>query len=673
MGRSPQRLPELIPPDVSGGRRPWWRSRRRRRRALRVTLRCLLLAALAFVLIDVACALVVGGSVWRAAREGRTALVEGSRAVVRKDAGAARAEFADARRMFAAASDQLDAAWVLPLRITPIASTHVGVATALNRIGGTVADAGLAVADAMEALPDQQLTMEEGRIDLGHVRTAARALSDGVRAAAIVGREIDGMPGGWVGGPLAEPRREALATLPSVIDGVRKAEAALSGLPGLLGEGGRKRYLVAFSNLAELRGSGGLFGYVTSLTAADGDLDLDDLSGRPTRIFPAPGEVGLDYPPWFPSDFRTQAELFQNINMTTDFPTVGGFVLQTAEAEWPALDGVIAVDPIGIGAVLGLTGPIRVPSWPGEISAENVAKIAMHDVYVDIEDNDRREQFFGQVVRTAFGRLVSARITLTPGAVGAFDGAVRGGHFRMFSEHPQDQTTFERIGASGGVRRASDATDVLSVVSENAVGNKSDWFLRREIRYRVRLDPDSGDASTALAVALRNQAPSSGLPDYVIGSPLSGIEKGTNRQIVMFVRAPTDALDSFVVDGNAASSTPASEGVLRAYRTTVDIPSGSHVEVGSSSRVRAALRRTGGALVYRLQVLRQAVANPDFVDIEIEVPRGYRANGVTTYLGDLTQDVSLEVRLVRTARGSLVDRFVRTPWRAITDALRRVV
>lgn len=635
-------------------------------------MRWLLLAILAFVLIDIACALVVGRSVWRAARDGRTALVEGSRAVLRKDAGGARAEFADARRLFADASDDLDSVWAMPLRITPVASTHLGVSTVLSRIGITVADAGIAVTDAMEELPEQQLTLQDGRLDLAHVRTASRALAGGVRAALLVRQAIEDMPGGWVGGPLAEPRREVITTLPGVIDGVRKAEAALSGLPSLLADGGRKRYLVAFSNLAELRGAGGHFGYVTALSAANGDLDLDDLSGRPTEIFPAPGEVGLDYPPWFPSDFRTQSELFQNINMTTDFPTVGRFVLQTAEAEWPAMDGVIALDPVGIAAVLELTGPVRVPSWPDEINAENVAKIAMHDVYVEIEHNERRERFFQDVVRSAFGRLVSSRITLTPGAAGAFDGAVRGGHFRMFSEHDEDQATFERIGASGSVRRASDATDVLSVVSENAVGNKSDWFLRREIRYRVRLDPESGSAFTALGVALRNQAPSSGLPDYVIGSPLPGIEKGTNRQIVMFVRSPADVLDGFVVNRQEVSSIPASEGSLRAYRTTVDIPSGSHVEVGSSSRVQSALRREGDTSVYRLHVLRQAVANPDFADIEIEVPRGYQANGVTTYLGDLTQDVTLEVRLSRTARGSLVDRFVRTPWRAITGALRRL-
>lgn len=616
--------------------------------------------------------MMVAPSVWRAARDGRTALLEGSKAVLRKDSAAARAEFVGARDVFAIASARLESAWTIPLRMVPVASTHTGVSESLVRIGAAVSEAGIAVAAAMDELPAQELAMQDGRIDLPLVRTARRALSRGVRAASDVRVAVDEMPGGWVGGPLAEPRRQVLTLLPGVVDGVRKAEAALRGLPGLLAEGGRKRYLVAFSNLSELRGSGGLFGYVTALRATDGDLDLDDLSGRPTEIFPAPGEVGLDYPKWFPPDLRKQARLFQNINMTTDFPTVGRFALAAAEARAGDLDGVIALDPIGIGAVLGLTGPIRVGLWPEEIDASNVAHIAMHDVYVEITDREERERFFEQLVRTAFGRLVSARIALTPSAVGTFDRAVQGGHFRMYSAHAQDQTVVERIGASGGVARAADATDVLSVVSQNAAGSKADWFLRREIRYRVRLDPRAGSAETALGVALRNQAPKSGLPDEVIGAAVPDLDAGENRQIVMLVRSATDGLRTFTVGGTAVDSSPASEGELHAYRSTVDIPSGSQADVVATSHVRGALRRSGGALVYRLRVLRQAIAHPDFLDIEIEVPKGYRAAGRTTFLGDLTGDMTLDVRLVRTARAGIVERVFWGPWRAVTGAFRRV-
>ena len=626
-----------------------------------------LAAGLGLILLCISVAL-VGPSVWKAAREGRTALEEASHAVLRKDADVARLEFRAAHQLFSDAGKRLDSGVAWPLRVTPIASTHHGVARSLADIGIEVSRTGDAVADAMEELPSQQLTFTQGRVDLRLVRTAERALDVGVRSIPGIERAVRDMPAGWVGGPLATARRQVLDVLPGMMDGVRKMQSALAGLPGLLAEGGQKRYLVAFSNLAELRGSGGLFGYVTSLRAKDGDLDLGKLSGRPTEIFPKPGDVGLTYPSWLPDDLRKEAKIFQNINMTTDFPTVGGFVLQTVEPETGPMDGVIATDPIGIAAVLRLTGPIRVPEWYEEITADNVARVAMHDVYVRIpDDNERRERFFEQLVRTAFDRLVTTTITLTPQSAGAFDGAVRGGHFRMFSKHDDDQVVLERIGASGSVRRAAAATDVLSVVSENAAGNKMDWFLRRELRYRVALDPVTGRGAAALGVTFRNDAPETGLPEYVIGSVLPGVPKGMNRQIVMLIRGPTDELQRFTVDDDERDVSSAREGALPVHRSTIELAAKSRVQLVASTTIERAVMRTDDTRVFRLVVLRQPTAHPDFADIEIEVPKGWRASGQTRFLGDLTTDLVMEVRLERTARGSLIDRLLVRPWRAVRD------
>jgi hypothetical protein len=610
----------------------------------------------------------VGPSTWKAARDGRTALLEASNAVVRKDAAAARAEFRAAGEVFATAERKLDSWLAWPLRVVPVVSTHHGVARALADIGTEVGHTGIAVADAMDELPEEELTFTNGRVDLDLVRTAQRALDVGMRSAPVIEQAIREMPTTWVGGPLAAPRRQVLELLPSLIDGVRKAEAALAGLPTLLAEGGQKRYLVAFSNLSELRGSGGLFGFVTSLRAKDGDLDLGTLSGRPVELFPDPREVGLEFPRWFPDDLRAEAGIFANINMTTDFPTVGGFILDTIESTTGAMDGVIAVDPIGIGAILRLTGPIRVPTWADEITADNVAKIAMHDVYIAIpDDRERRSAFFEELVRTAFDRLVGSRITLTPQAVGLFDTSVRGGHFRMYSKHEDDQLVFERIGVSGSVRRANEATDVLSVVSENASGNKADWFLRRDLRYRVALDPVSGRAATSLGVTFRNDAPETGLPEYIIGSPLPELGKGVSRQIVMLVRGPSDDIKRLGVDDDAIEPSVAREGPFPTYRTTIELAPQSRKRLVMTSAIDRAVVGSSDERVFRLVVLRQAVAHPDFADIEITVPKGWRAAGQTRFLGDLTTDVTLEVRLERTTRGSLVDRFVLDPWRSAKD------
>jgi hypothetical protein len=605
----------------------------------------------------------VGPRVWRATDEGRTALTEAGRAVLRRDAAAARVEFAAARDLFDSADERLRSPLAWPLRFAPVASTHMGVARSLTRIGIDLSDAGLAIADTMEDLPEQSLAFRDGKVNLDEVRRSRSALRIASTMSTRIDAAIADMPSGWVGGPLSEPRKQAQELLPGVLEGVRRADAALGGLPSILAENGRKRYLVAFSNLSELRGSGGLFGFVTSLRATDGDLDLEGFQGRPTEIFPEPGGVGLDYPEWFPPYLREQAEIFQNINMTTDFPTVGRFVLQTAEADGAAYDGVIAVDPIGIGAVLAVTGPIRVEGWPQMITASNVAKVAMHDVYVSVEDNQRREEFFGELVRTAFEKLTTSTVRFSAASAGVFDLAVRGGHFRMYSEHEADQGVFERIGAAGGVSRSRQATDVLSVVSQNAGGNKIDWFLRRDLRYRVAIDPDTGTATGTVGATFRNTAPSTGLPDYVIGSLVPGLPRGTNRQVVMVLRGERDDLRSLEVDGKNAVTVTDREGHLSSYRSTIEAGPRDRSELTATTRVPGALVGRADERVYRLHVLRQAVANPDFLEVEITVPAGWVAVGRTTYLGDLTQDQVFEVRVRRTLVGSIADTLIGEPLR----------
>jgi hypothetical protein len=582
--------------------------------------------------------------------------MEAAAAVARGDADAAAVEFRTARDLFVSAHDRLASPFAWPLRVTPVASTHVDVGSALSRAGVATSSAGLVMTDAMNALPDGGLSMREGKIDLTQLGRARDVLRSATGLLPDIERAVDDMPGDWVVQTLAGPRDDARSLLPSVVDGVRKADAALEALPSILGSGGRKRYLVAFSNLSELRGSGGLFGYVTALGATDGKLDLEELSGRPTEILPAPGDVGLTFPDWFPADLKVQAEIFQNINLSTDFPTVGSLVLQTAQARVGALDGVIAVDPQGIVALLRVVGPVTVKSWPRPLDADNAAEVLMNRIYIEKANNNERDVFFEEVVRAAFDKLTNTSATLTPSVIGAFDAAVAGGHFRMFSKHEADQRAFQAMDADGSVARAEDATDVVGLVSTNATGNKGDWYLRRQLQYTVTLDPSGGSATGAFEASLHNSAPSTGLPEYVIGSPLEGLAQGTNRQIVTVLRSRGSSGAQMSVDGRDVGAVDEREGHLIASRAAIDIEAQRRGRVAFTSTTPGALRRTEkGELVYRLRVLRQPVARSDFAVIEVHVPRGWEAFGRTTFSGDLERDVVLEVRLRRSWLGRIAD------------------
>ena len=624
------------------------------------------------VLYSLFAAVWAGPSVLRTARSGRSALVEGSAAFLQRNADLARREFEDARKTFGSSEQRLGSPLMSPMRRVPLLGPHIAVARSLSAIGARAADAGLAATGALSALPEHELRLLNGRMDLGLVRRAASAFRGSLGAVEEIGKELEQMPESWVVSSLDKARREALDFLPTAIDGIRKGKVALDAMPSLLAETGFKRYLIAFSNLAELRGTGGFIGFVTSLKAENGDLDLEDLSGRPTEIFPPPAEISLTYPEWFPRGLRDESGIFQNINLTTDFPTAGSLIAQTAQAAWGQVDGVIGVDPNGLAAVLRLTGQISVPPVPTPITWDNVSRIAQYDVYRFIQNNDEREDFFGRLVRTAFDKLTSADIRIRPETVGFFDAQVRAGHFRMYSKHAQDQTAFTSLDLAGGVDRASGATDVLSVVTVNAAGNKADWFLRRDMSFEVRLDPDAGTATGDLSVTLQNNAPPVGLPDYIIGSYVPGLPRGSNRQIVTVLRPGDDHLESFTIGGEARGAERDREASLRAYRTSTDLASRSASSFRFRSAVPDAFEREGNETIYRLMVLGQPVAHPDRYDVVVDVPRGWHASGRTRFTGELTQDLIFEVHLVRTGRGSVVEKVFLEPWRLARRLVGRV-
>jgi hypothetical protein len=242
----------------------------------------------------------------------------------------------------------------------------------------------------------------------------------------------------------------------------------------------------------------------------------------------------------------------------------------------------------------------------------------------------------------------------------------------MFSANQRDQSLLVALGLSGGVGRAAGATDVLSVVSENATPSKGDWYLRRKIRYQVRLDPRQSMADTDLEVKYQNDAPPSGLPDDVIGSLQPDLARGTSRQIAMLVRAPTDELEHLFVDSKVDNPIAEREGSLRSYLTEFETPSMSASTLRATSNVQGAFFGRGRERLYRLEVLPQAVANADQLEITIEAPRGWNVTGRTRFRGSLRRDEVLEVRLRQTWRGWFFEKAVLEPWRLGRRALGRI-
>ena len=78
------------------------------------------------------------------------------------------------------------------------------------------------------------------------------------------------------------------------------------------------------------------------------------------------------------------------------------------------------------------------------------------------------------------------------------------------------QDGLRRTPVGGALRPLGADDDLVSVVVNSGAGSKVDFYQERNIRYDVELD-DEGSGAGELELTLRNHAPTSGQPPYVIG------------------------------------------------------------------------------------------------------------------------------------------------------------
>jgi hypothetical protein len=535
------------------------------------------------------------------------------------DTDVAAARLDEARVLFEHAQHRLDAWWAQPIRAVPIAAQNARALRVMTHAGRELSETG---ADTARSADPDDVKPRNGTVPIDEVRALDAPLSTAADALARARSDLAAIDSPWLVGLLSRK----LDTLDAkVARGARDAETArlaVEVVPRLLGGEGDRRYFVAFQTPAELRSDGGLIGNFAEITYHEGDISLtrnardsDWNLGNPgvPRTLTAPEDYKRRYGKAHPEN------TIQNVTLSPDFPSVA----QVIEGVYPQtggdpVDGVISMDPIALGQFLRLTGPVRVPGYNVELTPDNTADVLLRQQYLMFPDSSVRAEFLKAVVRAVFDRLESTELP-GPKEIGNILGPmVREGRLQLHSSKPDEQAFFRRIGAS---REFPDPKgDFLGVVTQNGTGNKIDTFQHRTVRYEARVDPSTGELEATATVAVRNDAPSSGLPDYIIGSfPNNPLPLGTSR-VLLWVYSP-EALESATLDGQTVNLITQQELGHNVYMAQFDVPPGGTRELALHLRGGVDLERTDG--VYRLKVWRQATVNPDRTQVVVSATPGW--------------------------------------------------
>ncbi len=154
--------------------------------------------------------------------------------------------------------------------------------------------------------------------------------------------------------------------------------------------------------------------------------------------------------------------------------------------------------------------------------------------------------------------------------------------------------------------------------TSNAGGNKIDSFLRRDVTYDATVDPDTGAVEATATVALHNDAPTGGLPDYVIGN-IYGAPRGTNLTYLGLFTAGT--LSRATRDGAPIAVESQQEFGGNVYSARLDVPPGATVTLQFRLTLRVGDGRQAGE-DYRLAVGHQPLVNDDHLVVRVRAADG---------------------------------------------------
>lgn len=452
-----------------------------------------------------------------------------------------------------------------------ISDVVLGLATTILR---PAADVGNALS------PDRLL--QNGRIDVDLLREQEPKLFQISVDATLLAAAATAISEPSYSAALTDARAELQRQTLEITGLLRNTALAARIVPSLMGADGPRTYFMGFQTNAEARGTGGLLGGFGQLRFDDGQASVDDLGSNTELTGPfTPIDLGAEYNDQY--GYTNPTVDYRNSNQSPHFP----YTAQIWKSLWEqqtgtSVDGVIAIDPVALGYILGAVGSVTIRD--GEvITAENVVELTESTAYVRFPtDQTARKNYLQEIANAVVSRMTGT-IKSPAKLLEALGHAVNQRRIAVWSANPEDQALLEQTPLAHIV--PDDAAPYAAVVVNNLAGNKLDYYLAREIEYAA--DGCSGDTRmSTVTVRLSNKLePGTSLTEYVAGSagilegvPLD-IPNGTMVTSVRLIATKGATLDGVLSSGQRVPAFSGAERGHPVYEVQVAIPPGQSGEL----------------------------------------------------------------------------------------------
>jgi len=354
--------------------------------------------------------------------------------------------------------------------------------------------------------------------------------------------------------------------------------------PSMMGADGPRAYFMGFQTNAEARGTGGLLGGFGVLHFDNGKPSVEQL-GPNSEL--EKNFSSIDLGPEFAEQysFADVTTDFRNSNLSAHFP----YTAQIWKSMWVQqtgnnVDGVVAIDPIALGYILGAVGPVTMPDGE-QITKDNVVELTESIAYKRFPDDQVARKNYLQTLASEVVKKVTAPVESPRALLDALGRAASEGRISVWSGNNAEQELLEQTSLAHVI--PDDAAPYANVVLNNLGGNKMDYYLRRDIEYVA--DGCEGDRrNSTVTVRLKNVASTNEpLPDYIAGMAGLGPEitsrvktpRGTMLTSVRLVGTKGATLTSVQADGQKVPVFTGAERGHPTFEVQVFIPPGKSGEL----------------------------------------------------------------------------------------------
>ena len=467
--------------------------------------------------------------------------------------------------------------------------------------------------------------VQNATVDLDQLESILEGVNEAGLHLHAASEDLDAVKGDTpiVGDSVLAARDSARGRIDPLLTTYDDMAPVLDALPDVLGGAGKRTYLVAMMNPAEMRYSGGATLTMTTLDLEDGKATFGD---PVTNEDVVQNGALIKWPKVKGNPFHTPGKTrLTNATFSPNWSQSGEELLRAWEAVYgQKCDGVIAIDLQGLARLMSLTGPVQVPGV-GELNSGNLVEV-LAGSYDKYNMPDERQAINAAVVPAFREKLLKGGQLAQKFQVLA--DAAKGRHFAMYFRDNRLQRAFVNRHLAGDL--SDTPNDYLGVFTQNLNESKADYWQHRVVASDVELAAD-GSADVTLTVTVQNPS-----PPYVHGEP--GVSP--DPHFGYYTRWAGNSVALFLPRGAEVKGQATIRGlpfkpIVRSvsdrpyfYRKVMLEPGGQAILVVKYHVPAAADVGDDGTLSYHLDIDPQGLVVPEAVSVTLHAPEGYVAGAV---------------------------------------------